>query len=232
VGWADIPSGWSVVVQCPTPWVPIEENGGHECLIAEAYIPVFDPLTSPMDPMDDRHVGQKNEQLVLLAPGASFHSRIHAINVLGLSQALTIEVQPLRLPTIHPLIARRARMFPVQLHPPSAVLPLSFRLSDAPAVYTGPSTLFAGRLLTLARQEVAGTAAAGGAPVQIAHTVHLEPWESRKIEISGHVPENARVGHTYAFRVVQRVGPMVTGGYTVNVVVVSHEHGWMHRYAK
>ncbi|HWZ03882.1 MAG TPA: hypothetical protein VNX40_09765, partial [Mucilaginibacter sp.] len=68
-GFVDVPSGWSVQLQCPTPWVPVVENGGHECLIAEAFIQVIDPLTAPMDPMDDRHVGQKNEQLLLLQKG-------------------------------------------------------------------------------------------------------------------------------------------------------------------
>jgi hypothetical protein len=219
-GWADIPSGWSVVVQCPTPWVPIEENGGHECLIAEAYIPVFDPLTSPMDPVDDRHVGQKNEQLVTLPAGRSFNVRFRALNVLGLPQALTFEVQPLRLAALHPLLAARAWLHPARLHPPSSVLPLSFHVSDAPAEYGGPSTLFASRLLSLAQQEIAGTAVDTSARVQITRTLHLEPWESRMLEITGQIPSSAEVGQTYVFRVVQRIGRMITGGYTVNVVVV------------
>jgi hypothetical protein len=60
-----VPSLSSVVVQCPDPWIPIFENNGHECLFAEAYIPGFDELNAPLDPVDDRHVGQKNEQLIL-----------------------------------------------------------------------------------------------------------------------------------------------------------------------
>lgn len=101
-GWADIPSGWSIIVEYPTPWIPVVENGGHECLIAEAYIPVFDPLTVPMDPVEDRHVGQKNEQLVTLGKGQSFKINIHAANVFDLAQSLTFEIQPLRLATINP----------------------------------------------------------------------------------------------------------------------------------
>jgi hypothetical protein len=133
IGFANIPSGWSVVVECPVPWVPILENGGHECLLAEAYIPFFDPLSSPMNPVDDRHVRQKNETVVQLAPGQSFTTRIHALNVFGLPQSLTFDVQALRLAVIHPLVAARAALHPLSLKPPSSVLPLSLRISDAPS---------------------------------------------------------------------------------------------------
>jgi hypothetical protein len=208
-----------VVVECRTPWVPILENGGHECLIAEAYIPVFDPLTSPMDPVDDRHVGQKNEQLIVLGAGQSFSTQLKALNVLGVPQALTFEVQPLRLTAIPPLLAARARRLPAQLQPPSAVLPLSLKVSDAAALYTGPSMLFASRLLSRTRQEVAGTAIEAVAPVQITHSATFEPWESRVLEIGGQIPGGAKVGQSFMFRVVQRVGRMVTGGYTIHVVV-------------
>ena len=193
-GWADIPSGWSVVVECPTPWVPIVENGGHECLIAEAYIPVFDPLTAPMDPVDDRHVGQKNEQLVKVSQGQSFKVHLQAANVLDLAQALVFEVQPLRLRTIHPLLSARVQQLAVKLQPSDSVLPLSFQLTSAPPVYVGPSTLLSGRLLSATQQQVAGAAQQTTAAVQISRTAQFEAWESRAIEIIGQVPSNANVG--------------------------------------
>lgn len=51
-------------VLCVTPWIPAYVNGGHECLIAEAYAP-GDPLPphGPGDPFNvptDRHVAQRN----------------------------------------------------------------------------------------------------------------------------------------------------------------------------
>ncbi len=219
VGFANIPSGWSVVVECPTPWVPIEENGGHECLIAEAYIPVSDPLTAPMDPVADRHVGQKNEQLVIVGKGKSFSTHLQALNVLGLAQELTFEVQTLRLAHLHPLVAARLAHLPERLTPSRTVLPLSFRELDVPAQFMGPSVLFAGRLMAQTQQEVAGTAVECLAPVQISHSARFQPWESRSVEISGRVPSNAAVGQTYTFRIVQRIGRLITGGYTIHVVV-------------
>ena len=226
VGSADIPSGWSVVVECPTPWVPILKNGGHECLIAEAYIgetpniPFSDPLTAPMDPVSDRHVGQKNEQLITLSPGQSFTAPIGVLNVFSIPLPLTIEVRPLHLTTIHPLLRARVGLVRAELQPPSSELSLSLRLSDAPGVVTRPSTLFAGRLLSMAQQEFAGKSVDAVAPTQVTHTEQFEPWESRTIKVTGQIPPGAIPGQTYGFRVIQRFGRMIAGGYTVNVVVV------------
>jgi hypothetical protein len=219
-GHADIPSGWSVVVQCNEPWVPVEENGGHECLIAEAFIRKFDPLTAPFDPVEDRHVGQKNEQLVTLGAGQQFRINVSAANVFDLAQTLTFEVQPLRMTTLHPLVATRALPHRAGLLAPTSALPLSLQFSGAPPVFVGPSALFASRLLSMARQQASGSLVCSSAPVQITHTVNFQPWETRIVEVFGQVPPNAEVGQTYAFRIVQRLGPMITGGYTVNVVVI------------
>ena len=91
IGSVDVTAGSAAVATCPTPWVPVIENGGHECLIAEAFLPASDPLTAPLDPVDDRHVGQKNEQLVLAQPGQHMKVRLKAANIAGFAQALTIE---------------------------------------------------------------------------------------------------------------------------------------------
>jgi hypothetical protein len=220
-GYANIQSGDSVVVECPTKWVPDVANGGHQCLLVEAFIPAFDDLTAPLDPWDDRHVGQKNEQLVMLAPGESFSTNVQAANPFGIAQVLTFEVRPSRRAAVHPLLAARARNLPADLLPPSSALPLSFKLDDSPALFTGPSAVFARRLLSQTLREVAGTAKYCSAPAQITRTAHFEPWEARMIEVTGRVPPDARPGQTYSFNIVQRAGLMITGGYTVNVVVAA-----------
>jgi hypothetical protein len=222
IGSSNIQSQCSAVVQCPTPWVPIVENNGHECLLAEAFIPAFDPLVSPMDPVDDRHVGQKNEQLIIIAKSRIFTTRLHAVNITGFTQSLTFEVQPLRIATLHPLLAAHARTLPARLLPPSAALPLTLHLNNTASFFTGPSAVFARRLLSMTLQEVAGTARDCFTPAQITQAAQFEPWETRTIEITGHVPPDAQVGQTFAFRILQRVGRMITGGYTVIVVVADH----------
>ena len=56
----------------PFPWVPTLANGGHECLVAQVYDPVSDPLISPFSPTLDRHVSQRNISVVAVAPGQAF----------------------------------------------------------------------------------------------------------------------------------------------------------------
>jgi len=227
-GYANIQSRDSVVIECPTKWIPDLANGGHQCLIVEAFIPALDDLTAPLDSWDDRHVGQKNEQLVIVAPGQVFSTRVQAANAVSFPQELTFEVQPLRratVPGLLPASVARARALPNDLLSPASVLPLAFRFSDSPALFTGPSAVFARRLLTQTLQEVAGEAKYCSTPAQITRKAQFEPWEARMIEISGQVPLDARPGQTFSFRIVQRAGRMITGGYTVNVVVKKSRGG-------
>lgn len=220
VGYANIQSRDTAIIECLTKWVPDIVNGGaHQCLIVEAFVPAFDDLTAPLDSWDDRHVGQKNEQLVVLGPSEFFSTTVEAANILGVAQALTFEVQPVRRTAIPQLRPARARALPAEPLPLSPALPLTFQFSKAPPRFTGPSALFARRLLSQTLQEMAGTAKFCSLPAQISHTAQFEPWETRMIEVTGQVPTGARPGQTFAFRIVQRAGRMITGGYTVTILV-------------
>jgi hypothetical protein len=214
-----VPSQSSVVVQCPDPWVPVAENNGHECLLVEAYIPEFDGLTAPLDPVDDRHVGMKNEQLVLAAKGHDFRIPLQAFNITGFSQALTFEVRRLRVDSVPQLLAARADSLRHRLALSAAALPLAVRIQDGPGLIAGPSALFARRLLSATLQEISGTARDCFEPAQISHTAVFAAWELRNLEIIGQVPPDAQVGDTFILQVSQRVGRMVTGGYTIHLVV-------------
>ena len=121
---------------------------------------------------------------------------------------------------MHPLLQARALTLGVALRPPTAALPVSLEFAAGPPVFVGPSVTFARRLFTTAEEEVAGRAGCSSALVQIARNAAFEPWETRKLEVAGQIPQGAKVGDTFAFRIVQRIGTMVTGGYTVNVVVI------------
>lgn len=223
-GYANIQSGDSAIIECPTRWIPDVANGGHQCLIVEAFIPVLDDLTAPLDSWDDRHVGQKNEQLVAVPPGQVFTTRVQAANAMSFPQELTFEVQPFRrtiVPGLLPAAMAHARTSSRDSVPAASVLSLAFRFSDSPALFTGPSAVFARRLLSQTLQEVAGEAKYCSAPAQITRKAQFDPWEARMIEITGQVPLDAQPGQTFSFRIVQRAGRMITGGYTVNVVVTA-----------
>ena len=214
-----ITAGSSALVTCPNPWVPVIENNGHECLLAEAYIPVFDPLTAPMDPVDDRHVGQKNEQLVYAQKGQQISVKLHAANISGFAQALTFEVRSPRLTGILDLLATRGMDYPHALTPAATALPLSLEMAEGPRAFSGPSVLFARRLLSMSLLEIEGAAADWFTPVQITHTKHFEPWETATLDVVAQIPVDARPGQVFVYRINQRAGRMITGGYTVQVIV-------------
>lgn len=67
--------GASSDVLCLTPWVPIFVNGGHECVLAEAFHQPADPLpATPMfDVPTDRHVAQRNLSVLVAPEKRIFH---------------------------------------------------------------------------------------------------------------------------------------------------------------
>ncbi|MFI5137580.1 MAG: hypothetical protein ACHQIM_07115 [Sphingobacteriales bacterium] len=220
IGYVDVPSGWSVQLQCPAPWVPIVENGGHECLIAEAFIQVIDPLTAPMDPLDDRHVGQKNEQLLMLKKGAKFVTKIKAVNITNAAKELRFDVQALHFETIHPLLKLRAANLPANVTPSPAKMAVGLKFNEGGSSFISSSVLFAERMILRGLEKIEDELIEQLEHSQVTHAAKFQPWESRTLELSGEVPADAEVGQTYLFRIVQRIGNMVTGGYTVHVVVV------------
>lgn len=62
-------------VLCLTPWVPIFVNGGHECVLAEAFHASLDPLpaTTIFDVPTDRHVAQRNLSVLAAPEKRIFH---------------------------------------------------------------------------------------------------------------------------------------------------------------
>lgn len=65
----------------PFPWVPTLANGGHECLVAQVYSPVSDPLVAPFSPTLDRHVCQRNISVVTAAAGTTFQLLVSVPNL-------------------------------------------------------------------------------------------------------------------------------------------------------
>jgi hypothetical protein len=217
IAFVNIASLRSVVVPCPDPWVPIEVNGGHECLLAEAYVPGLDPLTTPMDPVADRHVGQKNEQLVTAGAGQMIRIGLTVANLSPMAQTATVEVHPVVADALPGLMARRFAESH-ELRPPTWI-GLSVALDEprGERLFLPPSRLFARRLLDAQLPGATGDGLCQ--PPQVAHTVALAAWESMTVELRGLVPATARAGDTFMLRVIERLGNVVIGGYTIAVVV-------------
>lgn len=76
-----LPGGAVSEVLCLTPWVPSFVNGGHECVLAEAFHTSLDPLApgAVFDVPTDRHVAQRNLSVVM-ASNKTFHLAFEALN--------------------------------------------------------------------------------------------------------------------------------------------------------
>jgi hypothetical protein len=197
-----IPAQNSLIFQSPTDWTPIFQNGGHECLIAQAFVPVFDDLTNPDDPVDDRHVGQKNEQLITLDQGESFHFIVEAHNTARVDEEVVVEVRRGVIPLNLAARFGRPGLLPAQLLEPTVLLPFELSAATAPVRADGQ------RLQT----DCLG-------PALATSTQQLKPGEVYKVALAGQLPPTALPGEVHVIRIFQRVGQVVVGGYTLYVTL-------------
>jgi len=215
----NIPGRQSRVVQCPEPWVPVVVNGGHECLLAEAFLPAYDPVTSPLDPVLDRHVGQRNEQLVVVKAGEHFTITLVCANVAPLAQRVTIELYAHHSEQVPSVFASLPGGLPEHLLAPAAGLPLTVRLDHSADRFVASSDFFARRMLHLGEGSAAGVSGVQETPPWVSRSLELEAWEAGSAQISGTIAAGTPAGQTFLFRAVQRAGPVVTGGYTIALLL-------------
>jgi len=80
--YVSLAGGQTTEVLCLTPWVPTFVNGGHECILAEAFHPTLDPLPAVPDFQvpTDRHVGQRNISVLQASPSGFFAFSFEAHN--------------------------------------------------------------------------------------------------------------------------------------------------------
>jgi hypothetical protein len=174
-----------------------------------------------MDPLADRHVGQKNEQLVGVTPGQKFRVPVRALNASAELVHAAIEVHTVELQSVPRLI--RERLGPAAELAPPRVGETSLALEEArePRTLLEPHAALAHRLLDQAPSNVVGAESELHGEATARHSLELHPWETTLVELSGVTPADAKVGETFLYRIVQRVGPVVTGGYTVALVVTA-----------
>ncbi len=212
---ATIPSNNSVVFQCPNDWVPIEVNDGHECLVVEASIPVFDPLTDPMQPVDDRHVGQKNEQLLTLQAGQSFKFNLSAHNFTAADQQVVVEARPGVIPRNFAQRFGTPGMWRTEFLDPTLPLAVEIHVDAKPVRTAAPAERATRRLAEPRRTLDIGCLG----PAQASAAQLFGPREVRNVTITGALPHSARFGEVYVVRIIQRIGQVVAGGYTLYITL-------------
>lgn len=99
-------------VLCLTAWVPTYVNGGHECILAEAFhasdpLPPGDAFNVP----NDRHVAQRNISVALAAAG-KFHFAFEIHNPSRKERVFTIRATQGDLAQLEPLREHFGKRFP------------------------------------------------------------------------------------------------------------------------
>lgn len=218
-----VPNQSSAIVPCPDPWVPVIENQGHECLVAEAWIPSFDdllyPHPAPLDPVTDRHVGQKNLHVVQANAGQAFQFSLEVANISTLAQEIIVAFRSLSFEEVSQALTVPSLGLRRKLVPTRQQLPLEFRLADSGKFAASTSATYPLRLLAAVRQMQSGKSEECGPPTIAVATASLRPGESRQLTVRGQVPSQVRPGQAFGFRVSERMGNIVTGGYSVYVMV-------------
>jgi hypothetical protein len=93
-------------VLCLTAWLPIFVNGGHECVLAEAFLNGADPLPAGPDfnVPTDRHVAQRNLSVVMAAE-AMFHFAFEIHNDARIPRRFSVRATPGNLKEVRELVA-------------------------------------------------------------------------------------------------------------------------------
>ena len=113
-------------------WTPVHVNGGHECLVAQVYDPVSDPVVAPFNPVQDRHVGQRNVSVVQVAANQPLNFNVFSQNLSFTTSESVIELQKIEGEALKVLALSMGREAwdvaggtEVQLTRPAVVQPLA-----------------------------------------------------------------------------------------------------------
>jgi hypothetical protein len=100
-------------VLCLVPWMPTFVNGGHECVLAEAFDSVSDPLPASPDfnVPTDRHVSQRNLSVVMAAKNMMFSLSFQVCNNQRTARTFQISTRPGSIEELKELLPHLGRSF-------------------------------------------------------------------------------------------------------------------------
>jgi hypothetical protein len=219
-------------------WTPVFANNGHECLVAQVYDPVADPLAAPFNPVDDRHVAQKNVNLLPLAPGVPARAHFHAANFSSRTQVSELELLPLFGTDFRQLAERfgdagaretdGAQIVVERVSVKSARPRISLAEHPVASVFreslNGIPSEFSRRLVSLALAAVpdrspelentepplTGPVSENQSSLRQVRRVTVPPNSVARFDIAFDVP----AAGSAAFRIIERVGGRISGGVT------------------
>jgi hypothetical protein len=192
------------IVRCPSTWVPSYVSGGHECLIVRC----FDPLTDPLGPggwnaWDDRHVGQRNIHVAIAASPAvaQIPVRLGCAVPPGPSQIEIMPVRPESVGWLSCLTGRREST-----------------LKEAGEARDVFGLMFPTRLRSVGdRPSLADLDPEALGPI-LRRQIDFERGCDELETLAFVRVDGLRHGECKAYRIEQRIGGRVTGGYTIVAV--------------
>jgi hypothetical protein len=212
-----------IVVECPTPWYPA--SVAHACLVVKAWCPGADPPAPPFEPaldaVNSRHCAQRNVNVQLLPPGAGFQLAVTLANPTRFALEVSAQVRLLGTGRLHAALKSMRIRVPQRIQPLSASVPMTARWSDAPTRLQPEDDGALARWLAATAQDDGATrceAWPGGRTVTELKD-RFAPGERRLLDLRGEVPADAPPGAAFGVEVVQRLGDLVVGGYTLLAVV-------------
>lgn len=236
--WTQVQAHTIQVVRCNTPWIPIYENGGHECLIVNCTSPILDPIVQPFQTTLDRHVGQRN--ITVLQGGAGqiikFSLGINNFFPLAAHVAVTARTEQVvvapatlgsmmfrevvsRVATLDGQQTAAAPKATKQYHVARTAVHLRTRVSRPIRVvptkgargYLGHLFLEADRISAVRRRRRSHD--------KTLHDITMEAFEQRRLDLQLSIPANARPGAFIVVHLVQSALGLPMGGYTIVVQV-------------
>jgi hypothetical protein len=229
-------------VRCNTPWIPIYENGGHECLIVNSTSPILDPITQPFQTTLDRHVGQRNITVLPAGPGKIIKFSVGINNIFPVlaEVAITARVQqvvvaPAVVDAMTPrqIVSRvavigaqqeAAREAESGFHLARGTCHLHSTLSDRiRVVRTKGASAYLGQLLLEADRMAARHHEKHHERHHDArlHEVAMGAFEERRLDLEMTIPANARPREYILVHLLQHGLGVSMGGYTI-VILVAH----------
>jgi hypothetical protein len=214
-----------------TPWWPVFENGGHECLLVNCTNDLLDPLAFAFRPTLDRHVGQRNISVLPGKPGQVLSFQVWVNNPAPM-MARTMVFAPLSLVTAPRAAGRLTRqdLLMQLVHgsranavthgrddgqfrggAPTIRSELSDRSSSSPSAEG--RRYFAELLAESEMADLRGEAPGGTG--SILHELTLGPFERRLLHLELGVPAGARPGEFMVWHLTQRLEGLSLGGYTI-----------------
>jgi hypothetical protein len=240
--YVEVKSLQSVDVRCNTPWVPVLVNSGHECLMVNSSNWIGDPILQPFQPVQDRHVGQRNVHVIVGPPGMMVTTLLNLANLSAAAMQVELLATIAHMTPLHALRREgdfhfqdqlaRALAFDASHEGAFAHVRRTFDKPFLEVQFAGASRFYdlsAGRVgearaaatamkaMALPREPRSETALARPS-LRLAEAA-LRPGEVTPLQLRVAIPAAAKPGEVIVCRLYQIAQHQVVGGYTVVVMV-------------